>query len=423
MSDLSESYQDVIGATAKPTRAQTEDLDTKPDVLSAEKDEPCDHQFTGRTSLQKESTSRNTTAGSWEAMALEVQGKIKVGFETELKSQKSGTNINDTQSDANLRVQDGTTLETQQDKETKVKNKNVSGAIQNEKIETLCENINMIFGEVENVMTQFIGDSLDLIESAKAEALSCVRNTLRNEHWEEKDDLRQQLNDVVNSELGLQTQPLQSDAENRKPKDMEATIENNLKRYKQYIFECVKVTDLIAFYDLFTVTQTNRFRSMYRNYPVEATEMAFDEIFAMQNQPDKYKCLLSALKDAGYSKVVQILQGVLKPVGSIHKKLLRSCSKDLFHQLSIKDVLPHLYKKEIISLDDMQQIIQTERTEGNGSAVLHLLCLLPNKHEHWFKHFVESLNESSQTHLVEALTSNDMHIQEEWSCQREKDYY
>ena len=37
--------------------------------------------------------------------------------------------------------------------------------------------------------------------------------------------------------------------------------------------------------------------------------MAFDEIGALQNQPDKYKRLLLALKDTGYSKVVQILQG------------------------------------------------------------------------------------------------------------------
>ena len=369
MSALSDSNQDDIGSTAKPTRTQTEAHTNVKYILS--------------------------------------RAPAKTAFETDRKSQKSGTNINSTQSDANLREQDRTILETQPGKETYVNDKNVSDKLQNEKIETLCEHINMIF------------------ENAKREALSCVRNTLKNEPLITINEMKHHLNDGVNSDSGLQTQTLQSDAKNMKPANMEATIKKNLERYKQYISECVNVTDLIAYYDLFTISQTNRFRSMYRNFPEEATEMAFDEIAAMQNQPDKYRRLLSALKDTGYSKVVQILQGVLKPVGSCHKTLIRSCAKDMFQQLNTRDVLPHLYEKEVISLDDMQQIIQTERTESNGSAALHLLSLLPNRNEQWFKHFVESLNESSQTHLAEALTSNDMQISydrllERVSCKRDK---
>ena len=38
---------------------------------------------------------------------------------------------------------------------------------------------------------------------------------------------------------------------------------------------------------------------MFKTDPTGATAMAFDEIVAMENQPEKYKRLLSALKDAG----------------------------------------------------------------------------------------------------------------------------
>lgn len=86
---------------------------------------------------------------------------------------------------------------------------------------------------------------------------------------------------------------------------MESIIKGNLERYWAYISDCVKATDLIAFFDLFTTAQTKEIRSMYKRSPNKATEKAFKEICLMHNQPDKYRRLLSALKDTGYPKVVQ----------------------------------------------------------------------------------------------------------------------
>ena len=116
--------------------------------------------------------------------------------------------------------------------------------------------------------------------------------------------------------------------------DIEEVIKDNLRRYEAYISDCVKATDLIAFYDIFTASQAKTLRSIFRRNPKEATEQAFQEIRMKIHQPDKYRRLISALKDTGYPKIVQILEGVLVPVGSCHRDTIRICEKHFFQQLN-----------------------------------------------------------------------------------------
>lgn len=187
---------------------------------------------------------------------------------------------------------------------------------------------------------------------------------------------------------------------------MESIIKGNLEHYWAYISDCVKATDLIAFFDLFTTAQTKEIRSLYKRSPNKATEKAFKEICLMHNQPDKYRRLLSALKDTGYSKVVQILKGTLSPVGRRHRLTIRNCTKDIFRRLNTLEVLPYLYSKGIISDEDYQQIQKTEKTETTGQAALELLDLLPNRSKRWYKYFVESLIQSGHEDLANILKEN-----------------
>ena len=181
---------------------------------------------------------------------------------------------------------------------------------------------------------------------------------------------------------------------------MESIIKGNLERNWAYISDCVKATDLIAFFDLFTTAQTKEIRSIYKRSPNKATERAFKEICLMRHQPDKYRRLLSALNDTGYPKVVQILEGTLFPVGRRHRRTIGNCTKDIFQRLNTAEVLPYLYSKGIISHDDYQQIQKTERTETTGQAALELLDLLPNRNVRWYDGFVKSLIDSGHEDLA-----------------------
>ena len=187
--------------------------------------------------------------------------------------------------------------------------------------------------------------------------------------------------------------------------EKEAAIEDHLMKYRSYILNCVKATDLIAFYDLFTSVQTKQLRCLYRRNPAEATEKAFEEISLIQNQPDKYRRLVSALNDTGYTKIVQILKGQIVPVGSRHREAIRHSAKHIFQRLNVTEILPYLYAKFVISEEDKQQIQRTEKNESVGAAAMELLDILPNRHEEWYRLFLESLNESGHSdivHIIEA---------------------
>ena len=64
------------------------------------------------------------------------------------------------------------------------------------------------------------------------------------------------------------------------------------------------VSGTILFYLPFTTEQTKKFRQMFKTDPTGATAMAFDEIIKMKNPSDKYRRLLSALKDAGNMLII-----------------------------------------------------------------------------------------------------------------------
>ena len=170
-----------------------------------------------------------------------------------------------------------------------------------------------------------------------------------------------------------------------------------------YILNCVKATDLIAFYDLFTSVQTKQLRCLYRRNQAEATEKAFEEISLIQNQPDKYRRLVSALNDTGYTKVVQILKGTLVPIGSRHKEAIRHSAKHIFQRLNVTEILPYLYSKGVISDKDRQQIQRTEKNESVGAAAMELLDILPNRHVQWYRLFLDSLIESGLGEIVEIV--------------------
>ena len=184
-------------------------------------------------------------------------------------------------------------------------------------------------------------------------------------------------------------------------KDNEEVIKENLHRYEAYISDCIKATDLIAFYDLFTTSQTTTLRSMHRRNPKEATEKAF-EIIKKTSTANKYRRLLLALDEAGYPKVVRMLEGGLVPVpgGSRYRDTIRICAKHMFQQLNTTDVLPYLLSKGVINENDREEIQRTEWTESTGIAALELLALLPNRSKQWIKHFVDSLTESGHEDLA-----------------------
>ena len=105
----------------------------------------------------------------------------------------------------------------------------------------------------------------------------------------------------------------------------------------------------------------------------------------------------------GYPKVARILKGLLLPVGCGHRQTIKRAAKDIFQNLVTKEVLPELLKRNVISLNDYEEISATERYYSTGSAALELLHILPSRKQDWYRQFMESLVYSSHGDLAKTI--------------------
>ena len=292
-------------------------------------------------------------------------------------------------------------------------------------LNTLRAEIKQIF---QTAKEEAINTVANIFENAQMKAEASIQNTVSlnqlNSNVEQSDisaDLTKM--DLIDLERGSHGNrvpdiSLQSSEESEITHEdiensQESAIRDNLDRFELYISDCVKATDLIAFFGLFSSAQTKELRCINKRNPVEASKMAFKMVKTIKSQPNKYRLLLEALTDAGYPKIVQILNGTLIPVGSCHRNIIRQCANHIFQRLNASDILPYLYSKSVISSDDKQQILQTERAESTGIAALELLDMLPNRNKRWFKYFIESLLQSGHEDLAIIINDNTNYSHQE----------
>ena len=291
--------------------------------------------------------------------------------------------------------------------------------------------VNTLISEINQIYQQAQEDSytvtMDIFENAKLNTEAIIQKTVSHSwlvncscagHCDISSEVNKMTLSDMESGCDGRLVPDSTDQTSQESKNdqsdiednLEAVIKDNLDRYEFYISDCVKVTDLIAFFGLLSSAQTKELRCIFKRNPVEASKKALEIMKMMTNKPNKYRLLLEALTDAGYPKVVQILDGTLIPVGSCHRDIIRQCAKHIFQRLNTSEILPYFYSKGVISTDDKQQVLQTEKTVSTGIAVLELLDILPNRHIRWFKYFVESLVESGHediANIIEDNTNND----------------
>ena len=168
----------------------------------------------------------------------------------------------------------------------------------------------------------------------------------------------------------------------------EAEIETNFKSYRPYIESCVKTIDLLVFFKLFTIEQVKPLYKKAKVDPVDAIKEAFDIISDMKNTLYKFHHLLSALEEAEYPKIVRLLTGELIRVHDNHRQKLKTFAVDIFQRLCISELLPYLLTKQVLTNNDLDEILSIEKSESRGSAVMLLLSLLPNRNRDWYKHFL-----------------------------------
>ena len=300
-------------------------------------------------------------------------------------------------------------------------------------LNTLSSEIKQIF---QTAKEEAINNISNIFENAQMKAEASIQrtvsqNNLVNCSHAKQSDISTDLNKMDLTDMGngfLESQmPDISDHSHEESyikfesieNSQEAVIRDNLDRFGLYISDCVKATDIIAFFGPLSSAQTKELRCIYKRNPIEASKKALEMIRLMNSEPNRYKLLLEALTDAGYPKIVQILDGTLIPIGNCHRNIIRQCANHIFQRLNTSDILPYLYSKNVISSDDKQQILQTERAESTGIAALELLDMLPNRNTRWFKYFIESLIESGHEDLAKIIKDNTNNANEAFETPRD----
>ena len=93
------------------------------------------------------------------------------------------------------------------------------------------------------------------------------------------------------------------------------------------------------------------------------------------------------------------------PVGSDHcgRQNIHRAFKDIYQNLIPKEVMPHLLSRGVISEDDYEEVMATQKNSSTGSAAIDLLMILPNRNRHWYFYFIEALVSSSHEHLAKTI--------------------
>ena len=91
------------------------------------------------------------------------------------------------------------------------------------------------------------------------------------------------------------------------------------------------------------------------------------------------------------------------PVGSDHRQAIHRALKDIYQNLIPKEVLSHLLSTGVISWDDYEEVMATQKNSSTGAAAIDLLMILPNRHRDWYKLFIEALVSCSHEHLAKTI--------------------
>ena len=104
-----------------------------------------------------------------------------------------------------------------------------------------------------------------------------------------------------------------------------------------------------------------------------------------------------------HEKISLILSGAAQPLNENHKALIYQCGVDICDNLNVRDILPNLVSKDIISPADSQTLEAALDVHGNFDAAFRLLLLLPNKKPDWYVCFRETLRGDKQEDLADRI--------------------
>ncbi|KAH9489765.1 hypothetical protein Btru_036685 [Bulinus truncatus] len=170
--------------------------------------------------------------------------------------------------------------------------------------------------------------------------------------------------------------------------------------YRPFIVERVNVKQLIpkmpCMRDLLPIIYTER-------DPKISAQIFLKHLKEKVEDKGKYQMFKDALGQTGYEIIVQALDNKEIQADDDHIRIL-----NLFHEIIEDKIEPSiiaesLFAKDLITLDQLQEIKNLEQNKSQKDAVFILLDSVPRRKADWFHTFLEVLYNQDHRELVKTL--------------------
>ncbi|XP_060604647.1 uncharacterized protein LOC132757392 isoform X2 [Ruditapes philippinarum] len=182
-----------------------------------------------------------------------------------------------------------------------------------------------------------------------------------------------------------------------------ANYEQMVKIFKPLIVKNVNVKRLLPHLP-FLYNVECKIRAIEERDPHAAIIYLIDELCSGSNtEPGRWRQFMQALEACGYKCIVDTLRGE-EPVDHTYQRQYLKIITPVLRELIVpQEVVQILWAYNVISSEDKEEIIQTERMFGSLAATDKLLDMVPRRHEFWYSHFVDALTNAGRYEAADLL--------------------
>ena len=116
-----------------------------------------------------------------------------------------------------------------------------------------------------------------------------------------------------------------------------------------------------------------------------------------------FSSIVVYLQTTGYKYIVDTLRGEEKIDHTYQTQYLKIITPVLRQLIVPYEILPALWACDVISSEDKEEVVQTERNFGSLAATDKLLDMVPRRHPFWYSHLVDALTNAGRNEAADML--------------------
>ena len=183
----------------------------------------------------------------------------------------------------------------------------------------------------------------------------------------------------------------------------EKGIADRILEKRRLIEGYIRVSDILGHLTFLDDLEDVRLKN--NESPRKAASLLLDKI-SKSEEEGKWTTFIDALEKERYSYVVNVINGdsiIAEDDMLARKQLLQVFRPRLVQDLDPGEVTDHLFEKNVINVDDMDEIRREMANKGRKAATYLLLDRIPIRSPTWYCDFLQALRSSGQGFLADEI--------------------